>query len=74
MNLIKIVKNWYSGTLKIHEFENNPDSMLVFLPSQRTEYHWSAKIARTVVGFLLKEWKWLAGLALAIAGLILKFQ
>jgi hypothetical protein len=73
VNLKNRLIRWHNGTEVIHEHENDPGSMFVFLPSTKTEYHWSAKVVRAVVNFLREEWKWVIGIALAIAGLLLKF-
>ncbi len=36
--------------------------------------HWSAQVIRNCVKFCSREWKWLAGTAIAIAGLIIKIH
>lgn len=56
--MIKHIKNWYNGEVKIHEFDNNSDGSLYIMPMIYTEYHWTAKIARNIVSFYLKHWQW----------------
>lgn len=63
------IKRWYDGESKIQEFENDPDSSIVIMPLLYTEYHWSAKIARAIVGFYLRHWQWVWSTIIAILGL-----
>jgi len=41
------------------EFDNDPDSSVVILPGFYTEYHWTARIARALVGFYKRNWQFL---------------
>jgi len=68
--MLSRIKRWYSGESKSHEFENDPDSSLVIIPMPYTEYHWSAKIARAIVGFYLRHWQWVITTVIAIIGLL----
>jgi hypothetical protein len=63
------IKRWYDGESKWHEFENNTDRSLVIMPMPYTEYHWSAKIARAIVGFYLRHWQWVWSTIIALLGL-----
>lgn len=67
--MLERFKRWYNGETKIREFDNDPNSSIVILPAVYTDYHWSAKVARSLVAFYLKHWQWLWGTAIALAGL-----
>lgn len=61
----------------MHTFDNEPGSSVFIAPLIYTEYHWSAKFVRVVVGFYLRHWQWflsttIAVLALYVAVLSLK--
>ena len=34
--------------------------------------HWSAKLLRTGTKFIVREWKWIIGVTIAIVGVVLK--
>lgn len=63
------IKRWYNGESKMQEFDNAPDSSIVIMPYFYTEYHWSAKIARAIVGFYLRHWQWVWSTIIAVLGL-----
>ena len=63
------IKNWYNGETKIYEFRNDPDDLIFVMPMIYTEYHWSAKIARSVVVFYITHWKWIWSSVFALLGL-----
>ncbi len=67
------IKQWYGGESKVKEFDNDPSSLLVILPQVYTEYHWSAKIARAVIGFYRSHWSWLWSTILAVLGVYFAF-
>lgn len=54
---------------KIHDFENDLGNSVVIMPIIYTEYHWSAKIARAIVGFYLHHWQWVWSTAIGVIGL-----
>ncbi|HHQ4757400.1 hypothetical protein [Aeromonas hydrophila] len=56
--MIKHIKDWYNGEVKIDEFDNDSDGSLYIMPMIYTKYHWTAKIARNIVSFYLKHWQW----------------
>jgi hypothetical protein len=56
------VHHWYEG--KFVPYENDPNSGLVFLGGDH-ERHWTARVARVLSAFWLKEWKWIVGVAVA---------
>lgn len=67
--MLRAIKRWYNGLTVIHEFEKDSQSSVVIFPMVYTEYHWSAKIARAVVGFYSQNWQWLWVIGIAIASL-----
>ncbi len=62
---MKWLSEWYNG--KLVQPHNPPDSYLIFGP--HFQYHWTARIARAVVAFYIKNWQWLWGTAIGLAGL-----
>ena len=72
--MLSRIKQWYDAESKVHEFENDPNSSLVFMPSSYTEYHWSAKVARAIVSFYLRHWQWVWGTTIALVGLYFHFK
>lgn len=67
--MFRRIKRWYEGETKLHEFENDPNSSVLIMPLVYVEHHWSAKIARAVVGFYLRHWQWLWSTMIAVVGL-----
>lgn len=65
------VKRWYEG--EKHLYENPPGSPVVIFGWDEKR-HWTAQIARVLVNFYLREWKWCWGTALAVVGLILALK
>lgn len=63
------IKNWYEGEGKFQTFENDPDSNIFIAPIIYTDFHWTAKIARILVKFYLRNWQWLWGTVIAIVAL-----
>lgn len=59
---------WYIGEWAAHK--NEPGSSIFFIGGD-THYHWTARVARFVVGFFAKEWKWIIGTGLAVCGLLI---
>ena len=59
----KALLKWYQG--EFIPWENDPNSNVVFIGHDH-KLHWTAKIARYLVGFYLKHWKWLWSSAIAI--------
>ena len=66
--MFSCIKRWYHGDTKIHEFENDPQSTIVIFPMIYTEYHWTAKFARTIVRFYLRHWQWVWSTIIAVLG------
>ena len=63
------IKRWYDGEPKMHEFENHPNSSAFFMPMPYTEYHWSAKVARAIVGFYFRHWQWVVTTIIAVVAI-----
>ncbi len=64
------VKAWYRG-----EFVTDPaydDGSIVVIGGHHKR-HWTAKLARAIIDFLSKEWKWVIGTIIAVCGLILAY-
>ena len=59
MGFSERIQRWYHGEQRITEPDNDPRSAFVIMPSDYVEYHWSARIARALVGFYLKHWQWI---------------
>jgi hypothetical protein len=71
--MLKRIRRWYEGEGKIREFDNSPDSSIFVMPLMYTEWHWSAKIARVLVAFYLRNWQWLWGTSIALLSLYVAF-
>jgi hypothetical protein len=69
--VLSIIKRWYNGTGVIHDGDNDPDSTVFIMPSYSTEYHWSAKMARAMVDFYIRNWQWVWGTVIGAVGLYL---
>lgn len=67
--MFEIIKRWYEGECKLVEYDNDPDSSVFVMPSFHTEYHWTAKIARVLVGFYQRNWQWIWSSVFAIAAI-----
>ena len=67
--MFRSIKRWYAGEDKFHEFENDPSSGAHIFPLLYTEIHWTAKFVRIIVKFYLRNWQWLWGTTITIAGL-----
>ncbi|WP_343662385.1 hypothetical protein [Ralstonia sp.] len=52
------IKGWYQGETRLDDPFNDPNSPIFFVPAPRQEYHWSARIARTLIHFYLRNWQW----------------
>lgn len=71
--MVNILKRWYEGKFVIMEFANDPDSCIIILPGVRREYHWTARLARSVVRFYILNWQWFWTMAASIAATIAGF-
>lgn len=65
--MLKWIKHWYNGETEMDDPIIEPG--LVIVPAPYTQYHWTAKIARSVVSFYLAHWQWIWGTVIAIASL-----
>lgn len=71
MKILETIKSWYNGKEMIQEFYNDPNSSVWIAPHFYTEYHWTAKAVRSLVGFYLRHWQWLWGTVIGVASLII---
>jgi hypothetical protein len=63
-------KKWWEGE-KVF-YKNEPGSQIVFFGWDERR-HWTATVARALVGFYLREWKWVFTAAFTIAGLLIAY-
>ena len=68
--MFKKVRRWWEGVYI--EYENDPNSGVVIIGGDQ-RWHWSALIARGLVGFVFKEWKWIFSASIALAGLAIAY-
>jgi hypothetical protein len=68
---MKSIRDWYQGKFVV--YENDPNSS-VFVVGGDYERHWSARAARIMVEFYLREWKWILATLLALAGLYVAYK
>ncbi len=66
--MLKAIKRWYHGK----EYNISTPDLPVF-PGIRYKRHWSSCLVHVVIEFYLKEWKWLWGILISIAGLAIAF-
>lgn len=64
------VKRWWEGTFVLYD---NPPNSAAFFVGGNYRRHWTARVARAVVGFLRAEWKWVVGVIIAMTGLALGY-
>lgn len=62
------VVRWYRGEVRVRADNTSPHVLVLGLDQRR---HWTARAARSIVGFWSREWKWLLGFAVAVAGVVL---
>lgn len=62
------VRNWWDG--RFIPYENDPNDSVVIIGGNQ-EWHWTARVARRIVAFLGKEWKWVIGTILAVIALVI---
>lgn len=64
------IKRWWSGSPDLSRIQDFERSGFVILgPAPRT-FHWTAKLARSVVRFVARDWKWVVGTMIAIVAII----
>lgn len=69
-NMRRRIGEWYRGEYVMRR--NDPGSPLVAIGGHRRPGA-GARLARAVGGFLGREWKWLVGVAVSIAGVIVAY-
>jgi hypothetical protein len=73
-SMFERVRRWYEGDGKTEVYENDPESSIVFMPHFYTEYHWTARIARRLVGFYRRNWQFVWTTGIALGGLYLAWR
>jgi len=68
--MITKIRDWYRGTSRAIEFENDSNGSALIGTIYMTEHHWTARVAHRLVDFYFKNWQWLCTTALALAALI----
>ncbi|VXB72303.1 conserved hypothetical protein [Luteimonas sp. 9C] len=69
--MFRALKEWYKGKTVETGGYNAPG--ILTLPKRHIEYHWTARFARSLVGFYLKHWQWVWGSAIAIVGIYVAY-
>jgi hypothetical protein len=69
--MIRAIKRWYEGEAKMTKGYNGPG--IVMIPAPYTEYHWTARAARSLVSFYLRHWQWIGGSAIALLGIYVAY-
>jgi hypothetical protein len=69
MNVIEILKKWYSGETIFDDPHKYPGIIYITLPYQK--YHWTASLLRTIVKFYLNHWQWFWGTVIALMALFI---
>lgn len=62
---------WWEGEKQ--PWKNEPGSPVVFIGWDERR-HWTASVARVLVGFYLREWKWLFTAAFTVIGLLIAWR
>ncbi len=60
-SLLSRISSWYEGKLEVWDSPN-----IIGFDMKR---HWTAVAARALVGFYLRNWQWIWGTIIAVAGL-----
>lgn len=68
--MLERVRSWWKG--EFVPYENDPDSPIIVIGGF-THRHWTSRVARAVVGFLGREWKWVIGTLIALVGLTMTY-
>jgi hypothetical protein len=64
------VRGWWDG--EYIKFKDDPFRIGVIIGGV-TYRHWTSEWAHTILGFLKREWKWVAGFVVTVAGLCIAF-
>ena len=68
-NLKEKIIFWWEGQLQ----EESLEEIFSDPPVDTYKHHWSAVIARVLVTFYLKHWKWFWGFCLSLVGLYIAY-
>jgi len=64
------IGKWYEGEYKV--YDNDPRSSVVIFAGWQ-ERHWTSNAAHVLVEFYFREWKWIIGTGIALAGLVFAY-
>lgn len=73
MRLIEKIKNWYQGKY-VPPPPNDPNSLIVRFSAGHYEQPVIAKILKMIGQFWIAHWKWIIGIVIAIAGIVVSFN
>jgi hypothetical protein len=68
MNLRDFIHDWYEG--EFVPFQNEPTSPIYFV-GRWERRSLTARLCRVLVEFYQREWKWIIGTGIAIAGIVI---
>jgi len=62
----KLFRKWWEGEYVL--YKNDPNSAVVFINAGHFKRAWTADLARLLVAFYMREWKWVIGAASTVIG------
>jgi len=66
--MLEGLKRWWNGRTEVESFDHlNDDPAVQIFPLVYVRHHWTARVARCVVGFVRTHWQFVIG---TIIGLI----
>jgi hypothetical protein len=65
--ILGAVARWYRGEARVR-VDSSPHLLVLGLDQRR---HWTATVTRGAVAFWTREWKWVLGFCVAVAGIAL---
>jgi hypothetical protein len=69
--MFRALERWYKG--KTVETGGYKAPGILILPNRHVEYHWTARIARSFLGFYLRHWQWVWASAIALIGIYVAY-
>ena len=66
--MVSRIEKWWNGTTEFETFDhlNDDDSGVYVYPLARVRFHWTARVARSMVRFLRLHWAFFIGTVLAL--------
>jgi hypothetical protein len=65
--MIKWIRAWWQGK---YIPPNNRQSQYFWFVEGHYEHHWTARLARSLAKFYLREWRWLIPVLVSVCGII----